>query len=98
MKTKLEKKYVIGVHVMFFEIEIYKEYIDGLINLLNTIENKENIILDFCFNISEKIEKIDTDKIKKSQLIEKFENGIQRLKNIGMKNIKTVIHTNKDGF
>ena len=27
MKVKLEKKYVIGVHVMFFEIEIYKEYI-----------------------------------------------------------------------
>ncbi len=98
MKTKLKNKYVIGVHVMFFEIEIYKEYIEGLINLLDTVENKENVILDFCFNISEKIEKIDTNKIKKYQLIKKFENGIQKLKNIGMKNIKTVIHTNKDGF
>ena len=79
MKTKLNKKYVIGVHVMFFEIEMYKEYIDGLINLLDTIENKDNITLDFCFNISEKIEKIDKDKISVDQLIEKFENGIQRL-------------------
>tara|TARA_R110002051_G_scaffold325622_1_gene429458 strand:- start:825 stop:1817 length:993 start_codon:yes stop_codon:yes gene_type:complete len=98
MKTKLNKKYVIGVHVMFFEIEMYKEYIDGLINLLDTIENKDNITLDFCFNISEKIEKIDKDKISVDQLIEKFENGIQRLKDIGMNNIKTRIHTNNDDF
>ena len=41
--TKLKNKYVIGCHVMFYEIEIYKEYIDGLINLLKTIDNKENI-------------------------------------------------------
>jgi hypothetical protein len=27
MKIKLKKKYAIGVHVMFFEIEIFKEYI-----------------------------------------------------------------------
>ena len=27
--TKLKNKYVIGCHVMFYEIEIYKEYIDG---------------------------------------------------------------------
>jgi hypothetical protein len=98
MKIKLEKKYVIGVHVMFFEIEIYKEYIDGLINLLNTVENKENITLDFCFNISEKIEEIDKSMITEEELLKKFNNGIDRLKEIGMKNINTVIHTNKDDF
>ena len=98
MQIKLEKKYVIGVHVMFFEIEIYKEYIDGLINLLNTIKNKENITLDFCFNISEKIEEIDKSKITEEKLIEKFNKGIHRLKEIGMENINTIIHTNKDEF
>ena len=67
--TKLKNKYVIGCHVMFYEIEIYKEYIDGLINLLETIDNKENVYLDLCFNVSEKIEKIDTDKITKEELI-----------------------------
>ena len=86
MQIKLEKKYVIGVHVMFFEIEIYKEYIDDLINLLNTVKNKENITLDFCFNISEKIEEIDKSKITEEKLIEKFKNGINRLKEIGMEN------------
>ena len=65
---KLKRKYVIGVHVMFFEIEIFKEYIDGLLNLLNTVENKENVVLDFCFNTSEHIEKIDTSQISKFEL------------------------------
>jgi hypothetical protein len=96
--TKLKNKYVIGCHVMFYEIEIYKEYIDGLINLLKTIDNKENIYLDLCFNVSEKIEKIDTDKISKEQLIQLFNDGIQRLKDIQMSNIKTRIVTPEDDF
>ena len=53
--AKLKNKYVIGCHVMFYEIEIYKEYIEGLINLLETVDNKENVYLDLCFNVSEKI-------------------------------------------
>lgn len=96
--TKLKNKYVIGCHVMFYEIEIYKEYIDGLINLLKTIDNKENIYLDLCFNVSEKIEKINTDKISKEQLIQLFNDGIQRLKDIQMPNIKTRIVTPEDDF
>ena len=77
--TKLKNKYVIGCHVMFYEIKIYKEYIDGLINLLETVDNKENVYLDLCFNISEKIEKIDTDKISKEELIKLFKDGITKL-------------------
>ena len=61
----LKNKYVIGCHVMFYEIEIYKEYIDGLINMLQNINNKENIYLDFCFNTSEHLETIDVSKISK---------------------------------
>ena len=96
---KLSKKYVLGVHVMFFEIEIFKEYIDGMINLLSNVENKENIILDFCFNISEHIETIDTDKITKDELIEKFLKGIDRLQNkVSMPILKHRIHDTKDGF
>ena len=44
--TKLKNKYVIGTHIMFFEIEMYKDFIDGLINLIDTVENKDNIIID----------------------------------------------------
>ena len=46
----LKNKYAIGTHVMFYEIEIYKEFIDGLINVLDQVENKQNVYLDFCFN------------------------------------------------
>ena len=96
--TKLKNKYVIGCHVMFYEIEIYKEYIDGLINLLETIDNKENVYLDLCFNISEKIEKIDTDKISKEELLKLFKEGITRLKDINIPHIKWKIITPEDDF
>ena len=29
--TKLNKKYVIGTHIMFFEIEMYKETLNNLL-------------------------------------------------------------------
>jgi hypothetical protein len=99
MKINLKKKYVIGVHVMFFEIEIFKEYIDGLINLLEGVENKENVTLDFCFNTSEHIEKIDTDKISKEALVGQFKEGISRLQHtLAMPNINFWIHDTSDGF
>ena len=95
--TKLNKKYVIGTNIMFFEIEMYKDFIDGLINLLEDVENKENVYIDLCFNLSQLIEKIDTSKITKKQLIAKFEVGVKRLTKIDVKNIKTKI-IEKDEF
>ena len=44
--VKLNKKYVIGTHVMWFEIEMYADFIDGMVNLLETVENKENVTID----------------------------------------------------
>ena len=83
---------------MFYEIKIYKEYIDGLINLLETIDNKENVYVDLCFNLSEKIEKIDTSKISKEQLLNLFNEGVQRLKNQNIPHIKVKIVTSEDDF
>ena len=60
---ELKNKYVIGTHVMFFEIEMYKDFIDGLVNLLEPVKNKNYVTIDLCFNLSQKIEKIDYDKI-----------------------------------
>ena len=96
--TKLKNKYVIGCHVMFYEIEIYKEYIDGLINLLETIDNKKNVYLDLCFNVSDKIERIDTSKITQDILISRFQEGVQRLKDLGVPNVKVKIITPENGF
>lgn len=95
---KLNNKYVIGCHIMFYEIAIYKEYIDGLINLLETVDNKENVYLDLCFNVSEKIEKIDTTKISKEELISLFEEGVDRLRKINMPHLKTKILTPEEDY
>jgi len=84
---------------MFYEIEIYKEYIDGLINLMETVDNKENVYFDFCFNVSEKIEKIDTDKISKEKLEQVFNDGITRLMgHVYIPNVKVRIVTPEDDF
>ena len=40
-KMKLKNKYVIGTHIMWFEIEMFKDFVDGLVNLLETVENKK---------------------------------------------------------
>lgn len=94
----LNHKYAIGTHITFYEVEMYKDFIEGLINLLEQIENKENVYLDLCFNISEFFEKIDTSKITVEQIKNKFEDGIKKLKDIGFtdKNLKSYYKTNDD--
>ena len=100
---KLDKKYVIGTNVMWFEIEMYKDFIEGLVNLLETVENKENVYIDLCFNMSQVLEKIDYSKTSDEELLEKFEDGTKKLKSIGshrdgnVVNLKTRV-INKNHF
>ena len=79
----LNKTYVIGTHVMWFEIEMYADFIDGMVNLLETVENKENVTIDLCFNMLQHFEKVDTDKIKKHELVIKFKKGVATLESMG---------------
>ena len=51
---------------------MYKDFIDGLVNLLEPVKNKNYVTIDLCFNLSQKIEKIDYDKISEEDLIKKF--------------------------
>ena len=94
---KLEKKYVIGTHVMFFEIEMYKDFISGLVNLLNTVENKENVTIDLCLNLSQHFERLDRDKMNESDILSKFKKGILTLEELGY-NVVYNVHTQDDGF
>ena len=80
---KLTKRYVIGTHVMWFEIEMYNDFINGMVNLLETVENKENVTIDLCFNMLQHFEKVDSDKIKKHELIIKFKKGVATLESMG---------------
>ena len=79
----LNKKYVIGTHVMWFEIEMYADFIKGMVNLLETVENKENVTIDLCFNMLQHFEKVDVDKIKKHELYIKFKKGVAKLEQMG---------------
>ena len=67
---------MIGTHVMWFEIEMYNDFINGMVNLLETVENKENVTIDLCFNMLQHFEKVDSDKIKKHELVVKFKKGV----------------------
>ena len=81
---KLNKKYVIGTNIMWFEIEMYKDFIDGLVNLLDTnIENKDNVCIDLCLNLSQHLEKLDTEQITEEEIIDKFYEGVGRIKALG---------------
>ena len=46
----LNKKYIIGTHVMFYEVEMISEFVESIYDATNGIENLDNIMIDFCFN------------------------------------------------
>ena len=58
---KLKNKYVVGCHIMFYEIEMVEEYLQSFANMLETVENKENVFLDLCFNMSQYMEDMSDD-------------------------------------
>ena len=91
MGTKLTKKYVIGTHVMWFEIEMYADFINGMVNLLETVENKENVIIDLCFNLSQKLEKIDEDIVDEEYLTVQFFDGVRRIEHLGYEVVTNVV-------
>lgn len=76
---KLTKSYIIGAHVMFYEIEMLGEYIDACVGMLKDIENPENIAFHFTWNTSEYFERIDTNRISKQQLDDKFFKEVARI-------------------
>ena len=76
---KIKNKYIIGTHIMFYEIEMVSEHIQSLINAINTVENKENITIDLFYNISEYFEKVDTNVISKDELKQKCKKIYQKV-------------------
>ena len=89
--TKLANKYLIGTHVMFFEIEMYEDFIDGMVNLLETVENKENVTIDLCFNLLQHFEKIDEDIVDEEYLTVQFFDGVRRIEDLGYEVVTNVV-------
>lgn len=80
---------------MFYEIEMLSTYVDGLLNLLSTVDNKENIYLDFSFNTSQFFEQIDTLKTSKDDLTDRFEIELSKLKQLPNLHYKIIDNDNE---
>ena len=92
---KIKNKYVIGTHIMFYEIDMAEEHIQSIINAVGRVANKENITIDLLYNISEYFEKVDVSKISKDELKHKFINLIELLRSNDV-NVRYNIYENDD--
>ena len=70
--VKIKYRYIVGTHIMFYEIDMAEDHVQSIVNAVNEVENKENITVDLFFNLSEYFERVDTDQITHSQLKDKF--------------------------
>ena len=72
---KLNNKYIIGCHVMFYEIDIVEEYLKSVHLALEEVDNKDNVKVEMMWNMSQYFEECEND-IK----IQEIENRIVELK------------------
>ena len=68
---------------MFYEITMVKEQTQSIINALETVDNKENVTIDYFLNISEYFEKLDTNQKSKDDIIKMFNEEIKKLQETG---------------
>lgn len=95
---KIKNKYIVGVHVMFYEIEMLPEYIDACVGMIHDIENKENITFHFTWNTSEYFERIDTMSISLQELNNRFYQQANRIEQIGCKLIIDIKNNDHDVY
>ena len=69
---KLKYKYAIGCLVQWYEVEIVDEYIESVKQSLQNIDNKENVIVDICFNMAQNLEQIDESQMKLDDIFHRF--------------------------
>ena len=53
---KLSNKYIMGCHVVFYEIDMVDEYLNSVHLALEDIENKENVKVEMMWNMSQYFE------------------------------------------
>ena len=68
----MQTKIAIGCIIQWYEVELYEEYIDSLINAIEFVDDKSKVLVDICFYLSENLEKIDSSKKTISEIREKF--------------------------
>lgn len=58
---KLKNKIAFGLLVQWYEIEMFQEHIDSLIQMMQDIENPEMVTFDFCIGNFEILERCDPE-------------------------------------
>ena len=81
--VKIKYRYIVGTHIMFYEIEMAKEHIQSIVNAVNEVENKENITVDLFFNLSEYFERVNANQITHPQLKDKFNELVKMVEETG---------------
>lgn len=79
---KINKKYIVGTHVMFYEIDMIKEFMLSLKNSIEEVLNQENITVDFVFNLCEYFGNIDKSKTTAEELKAKFNDHLKVFDNL----------------
>ena len=70
---KLNNKYIIGCHVMFYEIDMVEEYLNSVYLALEEVDNKENVVVEMMWNMSEYFEEFEPKaKVKITKKIEEL--------------------------
>ena len=93
--VEIKNKYIVGTHIMFYEIEMVDEHIQSLVNAINVVKNKDNITVDLFYNISEYFEKINRNEIDKKTLINKFKKLVKQVESTGC-NVTSKVYDNND--
>lgn len=83
MTMILKHKYVVGCHVMFYEIEMLWEYVDSIIEAVRKVDNPQNVAVQFCWNTQQYLETIDEEKLSADMLLSKFAIQMSRLRAAG---------------
>ena len=85
---ELKNKYVIGNLTMWYEVEMFSEYIDSCIQMLEGIENPKNVTFHFCISTDQTLEESepeyygtgDDEILFVDHLYDRISNEINRLK------------------
>ena len=82
---KLNKTYAIHCLIMFYEIEMMRDWVKGIENMVESIENPENITLHIDYSLRQDFEKIDQEALPESgYLITEYMKQIKILMNLGI--------------
>lgn len=73
---KLKNKIAFGLLCQWYEIEMFQEHIDSLIQMMENVENPEMVTFDFCISYQTYLESCEFDVV---DLESKFQDQLERL-------------------